>query len=102
MEKQKIIILGHEYSLEYDPNWSRENDASGSCCCNTMRIVIDSSHPDSRQRSTLIHELLEAIDFELEIKLEHSQITRLETGLFQVLTQNPELINLLALKKEKD
>ena len=41
-------------------------------------------------RSTLFHEIIEALNYQLELKLEHHQIQSLEAGLFSILTKNKD------------
>lgn len=83
-----IDILGKDVVVSKDPILSRDWDANGSYCGNACAIKIDSSTPRDRQRSTLIHEILECVNYDLEMKMDHGDITRLETGLFQVMKSN--------------
>ena len=47
------------------------------------------------QNSTILHEIIEAINYHLEIKLEEAQIKQLEVGLHQVLSENGVNLSLL-------
>jgi len=51
-------------------------------------IGISSTIVESQQWATLLHEILEAINFSYAVKLEHEQIMQLESALFQVLEEN--------------
>ncbi len=50
--------------------------------------MINGTKPQSQQESTLLHEIIEALDFNLELKLEYNQISQLKVGLYQVLKDN--------------
>lgn len=53
-----------------------------------MKIWIHSGISKQQQESTLIYEILEAINHNWELRLEHQQISQLETSLYQVLKDN--------------
>ena len=84
----KIKILGHEYDLIYDPNWMKQENLQGSFRANALKIIIDSSLPPSTQKEILLHESIEAINYHLELKLEHHQISALSEVLFQIIRDN--------------
>ena len=86
--KKSLNILSHPYKLEHNAVLARDHDALGVSCGNGNYIYIDPSTPKSTQDSTLIHEIIEQLNFQLNINLEHHQICLLETGLYQVLTDN--------------
>lgn len=94
----EINILGHKYTLTFNDKLHHERNSYGTYCGSSMEIAIDPSYSESRKTSTIIHELIEAINHELEVGLEHKQITLLESGLFQILTSNPKLIEELGIK----
>ena len=60
---------------------------------NTFRqeIAILDGAPPERQGALLLHEILEVIDTELELKLRHATICALAVALYQVLSDNPGL-----------
>jgi hypothetical protein len=61
----------------------------------TNEIFINENTSPSQQVSTLIHEIIEFINFQLELNLTHPQICGLETGLYQALAGNYLLGNQL-------
>lgn len=63
----------------------------GECNHSKLTIEIDSSSPLPRQQQTLIHEIVEAMDFELNIGLKHHQVELLESGLYGLIRDNPGL-----------
>jgi len=51
-------------------------------------IIIDSKQNIQSQETTLIHEIIEAIDYRNELKLKHNQIMVLEHNLYQIFRDN--------------
>ncbi len=95
----KLKILGHEYEIKFDPKLDKEHGAFGTHCGGTLTILIDNSFPQSHQEESLIHEFIEAINFNLGLKLEHQQIIALSSGLFQIFKDN-NLINFKEVIKD--
>jgi len=83
-----LNILGHDYSVTLRENMARDSDRMGQCSSNRLAIEIDPSLPAQNQESVLIHEILEAIDFLLELDLPHVMISQIGTALYQVLKDN--------------
>jgi len=82
----KLKILGHSYDvILIDDN---ETSGFGSLNPNTNTIRLNKNKTQSQIESTLLHEIIEALDHNLELKLEHRQISALEAGLYQVLRDN--------------
>jgi len=51
-------------------------------------IRINERVPEDQQMSSLLHEILEALNIIYALKLEHEQLDVLEAALFQVLEDN--------------
>lgn len=86
---EKIKIGGTVYEVSEDTTLARDSSAMGMSCGNNCRIIIDNSLPKQNQESTLIHEVIEQINFKFELSLEHYKITTLEAALYQVIKDNP-------------
>ena len=78
-------ILGYDYCIvKCDaPDWiggfGRHHPKSQS-------IQIASEMHEQEAISTLLHEIIEALNYHLQLSLSHPTIMSLEAGLFQVLT----------------
>jgi len=82
----KIKILGYDYTIKMiDLN---ETEKFGTQDMNTLTIRLNENKAQSQIDSTLLHEIIEAIDFHLGLELKHYQINALEAGLYQVLKDN--------------
>jgi hypothetical protein len=82
-----IKILGYHYTVETDKD-ARYVSSTGSMDGNKQLIRIASDINIENKQSTLIHEIIEALSYHLDLKLEHSVIMAFEAGFFQILTDN--------------
>jgi hypothetical protein len=82
-----IRILGHPYTVEYVDDWQ---DPLGCAKCESqlLQIKIDGSMPESRIEEALLHEIIEAINYHLEIELEHNKLTAISEVLYGVIKDN--------------
>lgn len=84
---KKLKILGYHYDVVENED-SGSIEAFGRCQYARQRIMIASDlQPDNRE-STLLHEIIEALNYHLELRLEHHVIMGLEVGLYQALVDN--------------
>ena len=86
---KEIKILGHTYAVLYR-NREREdgNLNPGTCDSKFCKIWIDAGWKKSQQEATLIHEIIEALNYNLKLNLVEEQIRGLESGLYQTLKDN--------------
>lgn len=58
--------------------------------CDTMRgiIEIDANQPTDHKELSLLHEIIEAINRENELELEHNAIMVISNQLYQVIKDN--------------
>ncbi|MBF0487885.1 MAG: hypothetical protein HQK98_06965 [Nitrospirae bacterium] len=84
---KRIIIGGLEYRVELvDPSFSTEHFGQLEQLKGLIRINKEISK--DRQQTTLLHEILEAINSQYQFELEHGKIQGLEATLYQVLKDN--------------
>lgn len=106
-----LRIGGHDYTVNQNPACA----INGSVCCGAHNgsrelIEVNPSFPIGTQESTLLHEIIESINWMHELKLEHRVICTLEEGLYQVLKDNDlyfgrnsiAIINLDQRKERED
>ena len=80
-------ILGYNYTIIENGD-SNTIGALGRFHEKSQEIQLASDLCDEQKLSTLIHEVLEAINYHLELDLQHRVITGLEVALYQFLTDN--------------
>lgn len=86
--KKTINILGIDHTIEY-PCDQRTMGCPARIKHDKHLIQIANDQIPEQEILSVIHEaVLEGLNHLLDLGLTHETITRLETGLFQVLTQN--------------
>jgi hypothetical protein len=80
-----LKILGYSYKVDFSKTQQELGGNLGFCNFDKKLLQVARDADKEVQHSTLIHEILEAINFHLEIGLEEPQIKQLEVGLHQTL-----------------
>lgn len=94
-------ILGYTYRVVEDAD-SDAIGAYGRHLAKKHIIQIASDLPTQQKESTVLHEIIEALSYYLELGLAHSVIMSLEASLYQVLTDNGVSLAPLAELIEKE
>ena len=89
----RIKVMGHFYKFTEDNHMGRDTNTAGQSCGNALWIKIDGTLPITNKQTTLIHELIEQLDYLMEIGLKHEQICNLESGLFSIVRDNPDIFS---------
>ena len=84
-----IKIGGVRYKII--PAESNVIDSSGKVVFGSAVIHIDETLQYDMALATLLHEVIEVINEENELKMKHRVIQTLATQLFQVLKDNPDV-----------
>ena len=95
MDIDSLRIGGVKYSVSFVKDYARDFNMLGSHCGNSSEINIDNGLSRERTEKTLLHEALEAINFEYELDLEHCKLTVLETALYAMIKDNEKLMKIL-------
>lgn len=82
-----IKVLGYTYLVHTDKT-QNEIGSMGRCGVSTQVIQIASDLNEEAAISTVLHEIIEAINFHLKIDLNEQQISSLEAGLYAVFVDN--------------
>ena len=87
---KKVKIGGHWYKVLLRKNRERQDGSSslGSENSRFNNIWIDGNQAITQQESTLLHEIIEAINYLNHLSLGEKEISVLETNLYQVLKDN--------------
>lgn len=85
---EKLQVFAHAYTVASDPKEFYGSMDMGSCDSNTLKINIAPFVPESSQAETLLHEIMEAINYHFELQLEHHALTVLALGVFTVIREN--------------
>lgn len=85
---KQLKILGYSYVLDLSKTLSEMEGKVGLCDLDNKIITIAKDVDTDMIVSTLLHEFIEAINYHLELKLNHRQVMGIEVGLHQSLTEN--------------
>jgi hypothetical protein len=80
-------ILGYEYKLVDDGDVDSMG-AFGRFHCKSQKLQIAKDLCEQQIVSTTLHEIIEALNYHLEWKLEHPVIMGIEAALYQALCEN--------------
>jgi hypothetical protein len=81
--KNKLKIAGLDYEIMLEKDIARDI-ALGLHCGNSATIKVDAGLRDIVKQKVLLHEILEAINYEYELKLEHEKLSVLDSALFEI------------------
>ena len=85
-----LKIGGHTYKVIVRKDRELQDGIPhlASVLTRSLTIWIDGRQSLSRMESCLIHEIIEILNYDLELDLPHEKISQLEAGLYQVLKDN--------------
>jgi hypothetical protein len=86
--RMHLNIGGHTYKVIVKNRIKDGIDNAGTVVVSENTIWINEDQCKTQQESTLLHEIIEAINITYDLRLKHSQITTLEVTLYQVLKDN--------------
>ena len=98
---KKIKIGGLVFKVEFHDNLTTGSGSYGQMRPAEMKIVIDSTIAKPMQESTFLHEIIEILNTNLELGMEHKVISAMEAGLYQVIKDNPNMFLPEAEKNKK-
>jgi hypothetical protein len=86
---KKLKIAGYTYEIKIGDLIKTEGSTKPAYTHSRwQKIVIAKDQHKEEIESSLIHEILEAIDYHYSLKMDHDKLMTLETALYQVLTDN--------------
>lgn len=91
-----VMVKGQRYDLHLTPyiaiGKAKPNEVIGWCAEKDKFILIHSGLSEKDAFSTLIHELLHAIDEEYGVRIPHKLIYQLEGALAETISANFHLV----------
>ena len=88
---EKLRMMGIDYVLVYNKQTIEDLNVFGYFCAKSNVISLDKDLGLGTQKEILIHEILEGLNYHLELNLEHNVINSLGSGLNQVIEDNPKI-----------
>lgn len=91
---EKVKVLYKEYTVEEQQNLhDEEGDLYGLIQYLPEKIVLNADASEEQKKSTLVHELLHALDEMYSIELEEKQVEKLGNALYMLHCDNPQLFH---------
>jgi len=90
-----VRVLGVNYTLVGDTKLGTESCTSGKFIPDLCKIALNPALKAQEQGTTIIHEILEAVAFKLQLRGKeygHDQLHAQAETLYSVLRDNPALI----------
>lgn len=88
MIPSSLTINGKTFRVDIRDERDAESTSFGTCRMSTQHIWVSFNMCPEQQAATLLHEVIEVINTEHELGLEHHTICTLETALYGVLVAN--------------
>ena len=63
-------------------------DAGGTWRASDGRLCLAMDRPETQVAETFLHEIIEALNYSLELELKHTRIQALSSGVFAVMRDN--------------
>jgi len=95
MMENELRICGMNCKIEKVKNYARDYTFLGTFCGNDSIIKLDNDLKLEVEQKTLLHEIIESINYQFELDLEHNKISTLETALFGIIKDNKWLLEYL-------
>lgn len=96
---KKITILGYSYTVDKSNTLDDMAGNIGLCDLDKKILSVAKEVDDDYTDSVILHEILEAINYHLDINLSESQIKQLEVGLHQTLNENGVSVSPLHMEE---
>lgn len=87
----EIKIVGKVYRVEKIEDLPDQ----GNCNNQKLQIMIQNGNALQQEQDTVLHEVLHAIDYSVQAKMNERQITVMASGLLSVMQENPQLMGYL-------
>lgn len=92
---KQITVNGTVYTVSVKDRLTADRAAMGESCCNSCWISIDSAIDRQQQRRTILHEIIEILNIDNELKVHHNVISVLEAQLFQIFSNDENVRNFV-------
>jgi Zn-dependent peptidase ImmA (M78 family) len=96
-----VDVMGKKYKIRFLRDAYFEESECGVIEFDKMEILINSEKGTPHQKDTILHEIVHAIDRDLDLHLNENQVRHLSCGLYQTLKANKRLRGWLFSERKK-
>ena len=94
---KRVNLLGKYYAIERVDVVDAEGNV-GEADDKKQRIRVLDQQGFENERDTVLHEIVHALDYQLQLHLKEQQVHLLGTGLLHLLRENPKLVKYITEK----
>lgn len=94
---ERIRLLGKRWTVTYGQLPAK--DEMGECDLENQSITVKEGLKPEQEQSTLLHECIHAISDSLGLGLTEKMVQGLETGLYDLNTNNPRFFSYCRRKR---
>lgn len=106
MSKPKTLsLIGKRHRVRWGVDGLKDddgNDAYGLFDSSQKIISIAAGQTHDDERETVLHEILHALEVQMDAKIPERCVTQLAVGLYAALKDNPKLVTYLLESEEDD
>ncbi len=92
---ETVKVNGKEWAIYEVTGHFDESEEFGACVYHLLKIVIDETQNPQHKRDTLWHELLHAVEKELDLKISEKQVRQIASMQLAIMRGNPALMEFL-------
>ena len=85
---KKVRVLGHWYKVEIQKEDASGNDNLGTHWGKFLKMWLSSNQCKEKMEETFLHEIIEAVNYHLDLDLKHPQISGLSQSFHQIFKDN--------------
>jgi hypothetical protein len=88
--ENKLKIIGKTYALRFVDTVDEKEDLLGLCQDGKQDIQVSIHQPPDALKDTILHEIIHAIDYQMQLGLKERQVHGIAAGIVAVFLDNPE------------
>jgi hypothetical protein len=97
---QSVVVIGKTFTIEYVEKVD-DDDNSGECDDAAQIIKVNRKQHAESIKDTLLHEVIHAVERQLDLRMKEKQVHALAVGMLQVLRENPTFVAFLTAQARK-
>jgi hypothetical protein len=100
---KRLTLIGKRHRIEWDCDLREGDDVliSGYFHLSKKLIQVAAGQTHDDERETLLHEILHALEVQMDAEIPEPKLRQLAVGLYAALKDNPKLVTYL-LEEEVD
>lgn len=85
---KEVTLLGKRWKVIH----KKLEGVNGYNHADNMEIELDTEQGKERRKESLLHEVIHAIEKDMEMEFTEKEVARLASGLFSFMRENPKIV----------